>query len=236
MCVEHVCTERKTEDADGDRVVDAEDRCPAKAEDRDDFQDDDGCPDPDNDADGVPDENDKCMNVAEDRNDFRDDDGCPDEPERSIAVQRAAQQSVADDRELERQRERARDDGERDRRRRERLGVALADAKIKASRLRVAGIAVITAAGCFGLVAGSMLVAGELNDQSILDGGFASGADISDAADRGQLFNGLAIGFGVGALSALGAGIPLLALSGEPTEADVVVDLSAGSFRLSVNF
>ena len=43
------------EDSDGDDIPDAVDLCPEQAEDRDGFQDVDGCPDPDNDGDGIPD-------------------------------------------------------------------------------------------------------------------------------------------------------------------------------------
>jgi OOP family OmpA-OmpF porin len=64
-------------DADHDGVLDADDRCPDRAEDPDGFQDGDGCPDPDNDGDGVPDASDKCRE-PEDMDGFQDDDGCPD--------------------------------------------------------------------------------------------------------------------------------------------------------------
>ncbi len=94
-------------DRDGDGIVDANDRCVDQPEDKDGFQDDDGCPDPDNDADGLLDSADKCPNEAgpinnfgcpitdkdgdgindskdacpnepEDKDGFKDDDGCPD--------------------------------------------------------------------------------------------------------------------------------------------------------------
>jgi hypothetical protein len=65
-------------DADRDGVIDDKDPCPAKAEDKDGFQDDDGCPDPDNDADGILDAKDQCPGAAEDKDGFQDDDGCPD--------------------------------------------------------------------------------------------------------------------------------------------------------------
>jgi outer membrane protein OmpA-like peptidoglycan-associated protein len=66
-------------DRDGDKIEDRDDDCPDDPEDRDGFEDDDGCPDNDNDRDGVPDKNDKCPNKAEDRDGFEDSDGCPDE-------------------------------------------------------------------------------------------------------------------------------------------------------------
>jgi outer membrane protein OmpA-like peptidoglycan-associated protein len=54
------------------------DKCPTQPEDYDGFQDEDGCPDPDNDKDGIPDSLDKCPNAAEDFDGFQDKDGCPD--------------------------------------------------------------------------------------------------------------------------------------------------------------
>jgi outer membrane protein OmpA-like peptidoglycan-associated protein len=65
-------------DRDHDGIDDLHDKCPDLPEDRDGFQDDDGCPDPDNDADGILDVQDKCPNDAEDRDGFEDEDGCPD--------------------------------------------------------------------------------------------------------------------------------------------------------------
>ncbi len=65
-------------DRDGDGIPDARDACPTLAEDRDGFEDDDGCPDPDNDRDGIPDVEDRCPEDGELRNGLDDDDGCPD--------------------------------------------------------------------------------------------------------------------------------------------------------------
>jgi outer membrane protein OmpA-like peptidoglycan-associated protein len=94
-------------DTDGDGLKDPEDKCPREAEDKDFFEDKDGCPDPDNDKDGVLDAADKCRDVpgikvnagcpdtdddkdgvadrvdicphqAEDFDKFEDEDGCPD--------------------------------------------------------------------------------------------------------------------------------------------------------------
>ena len=65
-------------DADRDGVGDRSDRCLTSPEDRDGFQDQDGCPDPDNDGDGVTDLRDRCPNVPEDRDGSQDEDGCPD--------------------------------------------------------------------------------------------------------------------------------------------------------------
>jgi OOP family OmpA-OmpF porin len=70
--------EDKPLDTDGDGILDKDDKCPNEAEDKDGFQDEDGCPDPDNDGDGVPDKADKCPMEPEDKDGFQDDDGCPD--------------------------------------------------------------------------------------------------------------------------------------------------------------
>jgi len=66
-------------DQDGDGIPDDRDDCPTDPEDMDGFEDQDGCPDPDNDADTIPDERDKCPNKPETVNGFEDTDGCPDE-------------------------------------------------------------------------------------------------------------------------------------------------------------
>jgi hypothetical protein len=65
-------------DSDGDGIENSRDKCPLVPEDKDGFQDADGCPDDDNDGDGHPDAVDKCPNAAEDIDGFEDDDGCPD--------------------------------------------------------------------------------------------------------------------------------------------------------------
>ena len=67
-------------DKDGDGISDDEDKCPDLAEDRDGYQDTDGCPEenPDSDHDGVPDRDDDCPNAKETIDGVDDDDGCPD--------------------------------------------------------------------------------------------------------------------------------------------------------------
>lgn len=65
-------------DVDKDGILDAQDGCPTVAEDRDGFEDSDGCPDLDNDGDRFPDAGDKCPNEPEDMDGFEDTDGCPD--------------------------------------------------------------------------------------------------------------------------------------------------------------
>jgi len=65
-------------DSDGDGITDAEDRCPSKPEDKDNFKDYDGCPDTDNDEDGIADDVDLCPDEPEDIDGTDDGDGCID--------------------------------------------------------------------------------------------------------------------------------------------------------------
>jgi len=60
-------------DRDQDKVPDRVDKCIDEKEDRDGFQDEDGCPDPDNDLDGVLDAHDRCP----DERGPVDNGGCP---------------------------------------------------------------------------------------------------------------------------------------------------------------
>jgi len=57
------------------------------AEDKDGFQDEDGCPDPDNDKDGVADAADKCPSEPETINGVKDEDGCPDKGKEKVRVE-----------------------------------------------------------------------------------------------------------------------------------------------------
>lgn len=94
-------------DTDNDGIPDDLDRCPVDPEDKDGFQDEDGCPDTDNDQDGITDQmdgcpmepgpmenkgcpvrdrdgdgildhDDKCPDEPEDKDGFEDEDGCPE--------------------------------------------------------------------------------------------------------------------------------------------------------------
>jgi OOP family OmpA-OmpF porin len=80
-------------DRDGDGIKDDVDKCPDEPEDFDDFEDEDGCPDPDNDRDGILDREDQCPNEPgpfenhgcpvgdRDHDHIPDkDDECPDQP------------------------------------------------------------------------------------------------------------------------------------------------------------
>lgn len=66
-------------DRDKDGVPDDIDLCPASPEDFDNFQDEDGCADPDNDGDGLLDSRDRCRDQPEDFDGYEDEDGCPED-------------------------------------------------------------------------------------------------------------------------------------------------------------
>lgn len=70
--------EPQEDDQDGDGIIDDKDQCLAEPEDKDGFEDLDGCPEQDNDKDGLYDFVDACPDQAEDINNFEDRDGCPD--------------------------------------------------------------------------------------------------------------------------------------------------------------
>ncbi|MFZ5439215.1 MAG: OmpA family protein, partial [Myxococcota bacterium] len=77
-------------DSDGDGLLDSKDACVSLAEDKDGFNDADGCPDVDDDGDGLNDGVDRCRLEPETKNGYQDDDGCPDQ------VPDADQDGIAD--------------------------------------------------------------------------------------------------------------------------------------------
>ena len=66
------------DDWDKDGILNAVDKCPRDPEDKDNFEDADGCPELDNDKDGINDTEDKCPLEPEDKDGIDDADGCPD--------------------------------------------------------------------------------------------------------------------------------------------------------------
>ncbi|MCB9709087.1 MAG: OmpA family protein [Myxococcales bacterium] len=70
--------EPSVRDRDGDGIKDDIDKCPDEPEDFDGFEDEDGCPDPDNDKDGILDVDDDCPLIPEDMDGDEDQDGCPE--------------------------------------------------------------------------------------------------------------------------------------------------------------
>ncbi len=66
------------EDSDSDGIMDPYDSCPRQPEDKDEYEDIDGCPDLDNDRDTVLDVSDHCTMEPEDDDNFEDQNGCPD--------------------------------------------------------------------------------------------------------------------------------------------------------------
>ena len=77
-------------DPDRDGILGAEDACPMDAEDVDEFEDADGCPELDNDADGIADLDDQCPMEPEDKDGVFDADGCPEEDGDGDAIADAA--------------------------------------------------------------------------------------------------------------------------------------------------
>lgn len=65
------------QDVDRDGIPDISDDCPRDAEDSDEFEDEDGCPEVDNDRDGILDEDDRCPSVPELNDGCEYRDGCP---------------------------------------------------------------------------------------------------------------------------------------------------------------
>jgi OmpA-OmpF porin, OOP family len=68
----------ESKDGDGDGIDDKIDQCPTEPEDKDGYEDSDGCPDRDNDLDSIADSADKCPSQPEDMDGFEDTDGCPE--------------------------------------------------------------------------------------------------------------------------------------------------------------
>jgi outer membrane protein OmpA-like peptidoglycan-associated protein len=77
-------------DRDGDGIPDSVDACAEEAEDKDGFQDEDGCADADNDGDGIADADDSCPDEPEDKDGFQDSDGCPERDNENDGVPDAA--------------------------------------------------------------------------------------------------------------------------------------------------
>ena len=77
-------------DKDGDGIPDVSDVCSDEPEDRDGYQDDDGCPDLDNDGDGIADATDSCVDEPEDKDSFQDEDGCPERDNDADGIQDVA--------------------------------------------------------------------------------------------------------------------------------------------------
>jgi outer membrane protein OmpA-like peptidoglycan-associated protein len=68
------------DDTDKDGIADILDRCPTEPEDKDGYQDEDGCPeDQDTDKDGINDSRDACPTQPEDFDGIDDEDGCPEQ-------------------------------------------------------------------------------------------------------------------------------------------------------------
>jgi outer membrane protein OmpA-like peptidoglycan-associated protein len=87
--------ERAPLDRDGDGINDKDDKCVAEPENKNGFEDSDGCPDQDDkDGDGIRDNVDKCPNTAEDKDGFEDEDGCIDDDHDKDGIKNDADKCV----------------------------------------------------------------------------------------------------------------------------------------------
>ncbi|MDB4962715.1 MAG: putative internalin [Myxococcales bacterium] len=77
-------------DRDGDGIPDSVDGCAEEAEDKDSYQDEDGCADLDNDGDGIADTDDQCPDEPEDKDGFEDGDGCREDDNDRDTIRDAA--------------------------------------------------------------------------------------------------------------------------------------------------
>jgi large repetitive protein len=76
-------SDRPPSDYDQDGLSGTADRCPRIPENKNGWEDDDGCPDSgDSDKDGIGDVDDKCKDVPEDKDGVEDDDGCPEDDDK----------------------------------------------------------------------------------------------------------------------------------------------------------
>ena len=239
-------------DKDGDGILNAADKCPNDAEDKDGFQDDDGCPDNDNDGDKILDVNDKCPNEAEDFNQFKDDDGCPDEAElkgaraqdeekaRMAAVTAAAEAADHERAEAERRKLAAERDAvaaaQRDKAARKRRA---RDEEEGRSVRRTMGQILTIGGGVVGAASVGFMIAGNAQNSSIQSGNLATGKDIQAAAASGETYNVLAVGFGVVGVGGLAIGLPLWLLNGQPegsSSPHVALTVGPGELRLQGQF
>jgi hypothetical protein len=232
-------------DKDGDGIPNALDKCPTEPEDKDGFEDEDGCPDPDNDGDGIPDAMDKCPNAAEDKNNYKDDDGCPDakevaalaaeEQERKRQEEAAAAQVLADE---SARRQREQEETDRQERAAREAKKKEEDEKAASSRAtrRTIGAGLMIGGGAFGVVSVVAMGLGGAQNSKIQGGGFSTGKDITDAASQGRTYNGLAIGTGVVAICAEAVGVPLWFVNREPQSPAPTVSLGPGRIAIQGRF
>lgn len=87
---------QRDDDRDDDGIKDADDDCPDVPEDKDGFEDEDGCPDPDNDKDGILDQDDQCPMDPEDIDRWQDSDGCPEDDNDGDGINDAADECPND--------------------------------------------------------------------------------------------------------------------------------------------
>jgi hypothetical protein len=213
-------------DKDGDGIPNAIDRCPDQPEDKNGFEDDDGCPDEDRRL-GIVAAGEQKRQQAEAQQKQQEDaerrrlEGIEKaKRDAELAAQRAEQAAVLA------ARKRKDDALEDERRRREAELQAVRDETAKVGRR---GTAVVLGAAALGCGVLSAIFFGLANGQasSIKDGGLATASEIESASSSGATFNALGI-ISVG-LAVVGAGIALpLYLRNQPARPAAAASATAG--------
>jgi hypothetical protein len=185
------------------------------------------CQPKDSDQDGIPDLTDKCPSEPEDMNGFEDQDGCPDEPRRLLAAQRAQEAAAAAraateaanaqrafaEAEARAQAERRQRDEAREREIGEqKLREARAQEEhARVTKARVIGGMILGLGVASGVSTGLLVWAGGNTKADIMNGGYATGADIDSAASRVNLCTGMAVVTGIVGAGLATTGIVILA-------------------------
>jgi hypothetical protein len=194
-----------SEDKDGDGIPNGRDKCPDEPEDKNGFEDDDGCPDEA-----------RRVQALEAAAHAARDAASQKEHQRRVIEEEQAQQAAAAA-ELERQRERdeeaRRKEGEEEQQKRAvdaaRAEKARQDAVVHAATRRMFGL-VLTGAGVAAGAGSLVFVAlGSGENSAIKNGSLATGSAIANAASSGSTDNAVAIGLGITAAVGFGVGIPL---------------------------
>jgi membrane protein involved in colicin uptake len=225
-------------DKDGDGIPNAQDKCPDEAEDKNGFEDEDGCPD-------EPKRQAMLAAQAE-----KDRQAAAAEQERKRLA--AAEEQRRQEEEAKRQRDAAdaqakaeRDAAERKRQQDERDREAEA-ARIEAERKRKEAIQAAVSRRRTGFILGGVglglgalgigfAVAGNSQYSSVSNGGLATGTDIANAASTGKTLSTAAVAFGAGCGILVFTG-GVLVLTGRNADSDaptVAIGTMGGATGLS---
>jgi hypothetical protein len=184
-----------SDDKDGDGILNAQDKCPDQAEDKNGFEDDDGCPDEDK----------RLAAVAAAAEKQRAQDAAKAEAEQEAAKAEAARQAKAEEERQVQQRV--------EQQRQQEAALAEQDRQnsIDAARTRMTWGLVIGGVGlASGITSFVFMGLGAGENGSIRGGQLSSGQAITNAASSGSSDNSMAIAFGVGGIIGVAVGVPLV--------------------------